>query len=397
MKYIFTLFGLLVFSHGTAQVFNDQQFRMVALEGIEQVYNLNFEGAEQTFSSLTTTHASHPAPHFLLAFNRWWQTYISETMDTYHGYIEEKLDQALELNEPLENKPGYELEYSFFQYMSYAFKARLQILKGELFSAANTGRKALPHLKEGFKHAEKSPEFYFSSGIYHYYAEAYPKAHPIVKPFMVFFPDGDAEKGLTELLQAANTVNFTQFEAKFYLCDIYLEELHEFAKGLDMTRQLSNQFPQNTWFKVNFAKALIYTGKFKQAESILKSVESKYNQVPGSKTKNIDSRTSRYTTIIMARTANLLGHIALQYHHNYQQALSYLNESNRYARLAKLEDHELYPHNDFLRGLAFDLLRNRNAAVVAYKRAARAEENEAVKSMARKGLRQPLTLSVLDK
>ena len=146
----------------------------------------NFEKANEVFESLQQEYPDHPGPYFLLATNRWWQSYI--TVDqVYHSYIEQQLDLALRHNQRLKNREDAHLEYVFFQYMCYAFKTRLHTLRREWLAAANDGRKALPYLRDGLRYAQSSAEFYFSAGIYHYYAATYPEDHFYVRPFMVFF------------------------------------------------------------------------------------------------------------------------------------------------------------------------------------------------------------------
>ena len=113
-----------------AQVFEDQVFREKAAAGMDLVNQQRNEEAEVKLEQLLLDYPEHPAPHFLLAANRWWQSYIT-TSPNYHAYIAENLDKALALNKEFEKKLEFELEYTFFQYMCYAFKTRLHTLRRE--------------------------------------------------------------------------------------------------------------------------------------------------------------------------------------------------------------------------------------------------------------------------
>ena len=107
---------LLLFSlQSHAQVFEDQYFRDEVKKGLDKVYNLEFEAGDHIFSKLKDKYEKHPGPYFLLALNRWWQSYICTT-PAYHEYILKQLNTSLELNETFENRESHTLEYTFLQY-----------------------------------------------------------------------------------------------------------------------------------------------------------------------------------------------------------------------------------------------------------------------------------------
>ncbi len=98
-------------SVAVAQVFEDQYFRQMAKRGLDYTYDLDFEKAHQVFDELNRAYPQHPAPHYLLAFNRWWQSYISTT-PYYHSFIVEQLQLALDYNVLYGGKAEYRLEYT---------------------------------------------------------------------------------------------------------------------------------------------------------------------------------------------------------------------------------------------------------------------------------------------
>lgn len=346
-------------------VFYDSYFRSQAQSGIDLIYNMEFNRAEQVFTSLQNRYAGHPGPYFLLALNRWWETYVAAHMHTHHAYIETHLDKALELNKAIKDCTPCELEYNFFQFMSYAFKARLYTLRKEWLNAAGAGRKALPYLKKGLDFVDRSPEFYFSSGIYHYYAEEYPKEHAYVKPFMVFFPDGDAKLGIEELKKSAETINFTQPESIFYLGDIYLKR-GEYGKGLELYRKMSERYPGNTWFKMEYARALVQTGYAARAINILNGMIDRYKAIPGHQNRNIHTSESLYTTYLITRVYFWKGVAELWYIKNYENALASFNMSKQMSGLAKLQDDEYEPALHYYLGVVNDRLGERSRAIAYY-------------------------------
>ena len=364
-----------------AQVFHDQAFRDAAEKGLEFTYNLEFEKADQVFSEMSATWSEYPGPYFLLAINRWWQSYISTT-DAYHSYIEKNLQKALTLNGKLKKREGYDLEYTFFQYMSYAFLTRLYILRREWMKAANNGRKALPFLPDGISLTGESPEFFFSAGIYHYYAETYPRQHYYIRPFTIFFPEGNAELGLEELETAAGTPNFTRTESLYYLGDIYLEEEKAYQKALRVKQKLAEMYPENTWFSADYARGLIYAGKAKDAEKLLQKMITSFEANKDFKTKHISSVDSRLTSQIMMRVYHYMGRVHYSYHQNFQKAIDYFELSLKMANLAGVKDDQHLPGNYFWIGRSQDELGENTKAKDAYEKAISLNENQEVKSQA---------------
>ncbi len=378
----------LIIMTGSAQVFENPDFRNRASVGMKMVYQLQFEAANSHFLLLKDDFAGHPAPHFLLALNRWWQTYLSPTDDHFHLYIESELSNCLELNKPLKAIPAYELEYVFFQYMSYAFRARLYILQQNYWKAANSGRKALTYLKKGFEFTDQAPEFYFSSGIYHYYAAVYPRNHPIVRPFLIFFPDGDASLGLTELEKAAAVPNFAQVEASFYLTSIYLHHEKDVQQARQVAQGLVSEYPDNIWFQLDLAEVLIAEKTFPQALLILETAQRSFEQHASHDQIPIRSREQSLSTYVMMRVYHLLGQIAFQ-DSTLIHALDHFRTSNRMAELASIESNAMLPVNYLHIGYCYDRMGMRKAAVAAYQKAIKLPENEAIKSRAKACLQAP--------
>ncbi len=381
--------SILVFSSQFlhSQVFRDTTFRQTAYQGIDYTYNMQFEQAHRVFESLKKEYDNHPAPYFLLALNRWWQTYVASGMTEYHSFIERHLDKAITLNAQYEDQPEYKLEYTFFQYMNYAFKARYYTLRKEWWNAAMAGRKAFPYLKKGFDYQKESREFYFGSGIYHYYAEDYPKNHPIVQPLMIFFPRGSISRGIAELEKAVARPNFAQFEAMFYLGDIYLKQ-GKTGLGLKLYRQLGKQFPRNTWFQMEYGRALIAFGDDQLARQVLQPLIETYEQLTGHDQQNIVTTDSRYTTYLMSRVYLWYGLALLE--SDLQGGHDSLEKAQHMVQLAQLDsDDEYRPAIAYTRGICDDRLKQREQAVDHYREVLSLSQNQLYKQRAKDCIDKP--------
>ncbi len=380
--------GVLGFGthYSRAQVFDDQYFRKKAYVGIAYTYNMEFERAHDIFRALRYEYSDHPAPHFLMSLNRWWETYVASGMKKYHEFIANHLDTAIVLNEALADLPNYKLEYHFFQYMNYAFKARYHTLRKEWWKAAMAGKNAFPYLKKGFDFREESPEFYFGSGIYHYYAEDYPQTHPIIQPLMIFFPKGSISLGIEELSVAASTPNFAQFEAMFYLGDIYLKQ-EKFRLGFELYQTLSKKFPENTWFQMEYGRALYTYGMSTEAYEVLKPMMHRYENIPGHKARNIITSESRYTTYLMSRTYLWAGLALMEKDLSLSHKI--LKKAELMAQLASLDkDDEYLPAISYALGITYDRLKQREKAKENYRKVLTYSQNHPYKDRAQNCLKE---------
>lgn len=396
MKHIallyFFLFFLLISHISVAQVFNDDEFKSKVQDGLDLMYNMDYDQAEDIFTQIEQDYPDHPAGPFMKAMNRWWQTYISISMPTYYTFIEEQLDVAKEKNKNLTGSPELEQEQTFFTFMSYALLGRLQAYRNEYFAAIGSARKVIGPLKKSIKYVGQQPEFYMVAGLYHYYVATYGDFYPIVRPLMYFFPDGDKELGLEEMKLAASTPSFTQVEAGFFLGYIYLDELPDIAKGLVITRQLHESYPKNTWFTTDYARGLLLNDRFSEGGALIDELVQKYEAQTGHTSRNINSVESRFTTHLMIKVYHYKGYSLLFGDNDFETALKYFELSNQMAELAKVEEDNYLAGNQYYMGVCYDNMEQRGKAIQAYEETLDMDENYYYKEDAKRNLKQPYLL-----
>jgi tetratricopeptide (TPR) repeat protein len=373
----------------SAQIFNDSVFQEKAWKGVNYLYDLRFDKAAAVFEELKQAYPEHPAPYFLLGTNRWWQNYLAEETPIYYDYVEDILEMSLEKNEKLEEQPDLAMEYTYFEFMGRALLSKVHAAQGEWWSAVNAARKVMGPIKEGFAYTDVRPEFAFASGLYHYYAETYPDEYPVVKPFMVFFPNADAELGLKEMEQAAAKKNYAQIECLFYLSYIYLEERKEWKKGLRVTQTLTQKYPNNSWFQADHAHALLLNDRYDQARKVLAKLVKKFEAQPGHDTQNIDSRNSIYTSHLMIKVYQYMGKVALFGDREGKAAIEWFEKSEKMARFAQVEEDHLLAEDMYYKGRSYDLLGQREQARQAYKTALKMDGNLYIKDDAKACLKSP--------
>jgi tetratricopeptide (TPR) repeat protein len=130
------------------------------------------------------------------------------------------------------------------------------------------------YMKKGFSLTEKNPEFFLPTGVYNYYAEQYPESHPIVKPLMWFFANGDKARGLEQMKTGLVRSTFTKVEAAYRLLDIYAKHESQPLKSLEYASRLVEMYPHNLLFVSRYAEFMVTQGKHDSVLPYLKKLET---------------------------------------------------------------------------------------------------------------------------
>ncbi len=150
--------------------------------------------------------------------------------------------------------------------------------------------KAISHLGKiyrdimaSFDLQEEFNEFFFITGLYNYYREAYPEAHPIYKPAAMFFRKGDKTRGLEMLRFAAEETNFMRVESALFLSLIYINFENKVDSAVRYASQLHQDFPGNGYFLAKYAETLLIDHQYEEALDLILQLMSSdsYNKMKG--------------------------------------------------------------------------------------------------------------------
>ena len=256
-----------------AQLLQDPLAKSQITQGLTNLYQYDFKESAVIFNNLKARYPRHPAAYLLLAM-QWEQQYFplkdhpAQSL-TYLAHLEKAYELAQELYEKDEN----DLEASFFCTASLGFLAAYENDYQNYVKAVNHTRKAYSHLKIGLRNTDRQPEFLYSSGIYNYYRVSYPELHPIIKPLMVFFEEGNKRTGLAMLEAGTRKTIFVRNESLFYYSYVFNKYEGTPQRGLPYNTQLIQQFPNNHWYILQRAELLTLSGQYEAAEPFIDQLE----------------------------------------------------------------------------------------------------------------------------
>ena len=224
--------------------------------GIHQIYSLEFEKANQTFSIVKSEYPEHPSGKFLSAMITWWKIMVDMENESYDDLFYDQLEETIDFCDDILDEDPDNIDAIFFKGGSLGFRGRLASIREDWFDAAADGKDALPLVHRAYELDSTNVDVQLGFGIYNYYASVIPERYPFLKPIMMLFPSGDKEKGIKQLQNAAENGKYTRIESKYFLMMLFYKYEDDNQTGLNYAKQLHKEFPNNPTFHKYYARLL---------------------------------------------------------------------------------------------------------------------------------------------
>lgn len=252
---------------------------------VRNIYNYRFDISLSQIAQIESMLNVHPVIPLLKAL---WQyhkyfpliTGTSET-DTYIQLCTE----AIRLCKPYLDRNPDDLEGVAFDMLARAMINLVYVDNAENMKVAMGASALYRQVARGFHMTDQFNEFYFTTGLYNYYREAYPEAHPVYKPLAALFPKGSKQKGLEQLRYAADHCIFLRAEALFFLSLIYLNYENNPAMAKFHAARLQSLFPDNLYYMGEYIEILFINRDFKETQPYISRLGATGNHNPFHKMK----------------------------------------------------------------------------------------------------------------
>lgn len=318
---------------------------------LQHTYNFSFQKARVFQQELARTTPRHPAPPFLEALIVYWENFPLHPKDAASDRFINLMNRSIRYAENYTENQRTHLEGVFFDLFCRAFKAMFWADNGKAGKVAPDLRTMYKHTKEGFDLKEQFSEFYFSTGLYNYYIEAYPEAHPVYKPMLSFMHKGDKRAGLLQLNHSINHTMYLKVEAMLFMSLIQLHFENDLNTAAIYAERLIREYPRNLYYQGHLVIILLHQHRYQRVQEVLDSMRTQndaYSEMIRTTaqafmaekvSKNDRVAGKRYLTVI--DLADTFGPFANKYKAIGYMGLSRLNaekglrgEARRYARKA---------------------------------------------------------------
>jgi len=261
-----------------AQILHDSAAINIITKGMYSIYNMDFEGAEEAYKKIASLYPDHPVLDLYSGMMIYWKNFPMIPSSGESLEFEDRMRRCIEKSE---NYPppgnGYEAEYLLSN-----ISARGLLL---LFFADNDlSNNVIPlvtssyrPLMKTFNYSSNYPDFYYFTGVYNYYRDAYPRVYPVYKTVAFLFPAGDLAKGLKQLEICGNESMALRAEAIVMLYWIRMNFEMDFKAALPFAEYLNNSYPNNPLYRVFYIKNLLLLKQYNKAENIISASPTRRN------------------------------------------------------------------------------------------------------------------------
>ncbi len=362
MKYIRALLMALMFllpAASQAQWINDARINTIIDEGIQDTYNMRFEAADAAFRKVIKQYPDHPAGHFFMAMVEWWRILIDIEDESRDDRFHDMLDQVIDLCDERLDRDERDIAGLFFKGGAIGFQGRLHANRKSWVSAATRGKEALPVVMDAAEIAPENADLAFGTGIYDYYAAVLPEKYSVLEPLMMFLPDGDRKRGISELKHAAEKARFANWEAMFFLLQINYGMENRPSTALKYARRLHDQFPDNPVFHRYLGRTYIKLGNWNRAAQV-------FAEIPVA----VDKGKRGYTLRMKREASYYLGYAAML-KKDFGTAMKHLVECDRLSRKLDDEPSGFMVMANLRMGMVHDLMNQRTYAKKQYEKVLR--------------------------
>ncbi len=261
---------LLFFSVAVnGQILRDTSSLNLVKKNIDYIYNLRFDKASQVLKKLNEIYPEHPVIYLLKGMTTYWENYPLLPSSPSRELFEKDMHRCIDLcGQVHDTKDDAE-------YLLANLSARGMLLL--FYSDNDMTMEVIPlatssyqYIRRSFDYTSAYSDFYFFTGLYNYYREAYPEAYPVYKTMAFLFPKGDKSMGLKQLqIVAQNSILF-KAESYSFLTYIYLSFENNVNQAYQYSKSLHELYPSNIDYLASYVKIILFVKNYNEAERLIK-------------------------------------------------------------------------------------------------------------------------------
>lgn len=260
-----------------SQILKDSSSIKLVKKGIDYVYNFQFNNAEKVSREIHRLYPDHPINNLFRGMITYWENYPLITTSRAREEFESELRKCIDICGRNKNK-DMEAELLLVNLCARGFLLLFYTDNDLSFEVFPLARSTYQFIRRSFDFTSSYLDLYFFTGIYNYYREAYPEAHPIYKTLAFIFPKGSKEKGLADLQIVSKKSIILKAESYAFLTDIFLYFEYDFQRATTYSRNLHKLYPYNPHYLGAYIKNLLLIKQYDEAERIILSSEDLDNQ-----------------------------------------------------------------------------------------------------------------------
>jgi Tetratricopeptide repeat len=273
-KILSALLGISVYLIGTplkGQLLRDTVTLNQIRKEIDYTYNFQFDSARQVYEGIRARYPEHPIIYLMNGMLTFWENYPMLGTTPARTSFEKDMRECISLSEKstnAENQAEYLLSDLCARGMLLLYYSNNDLMMDVIPLTTGTYK----YLMRSFDFTSVFSDFYYFTGLYNYYRDAYPRIYPVYKPLAMLFPRGNMETGLKQLKIAAKSSVVLRAESNSLLAYIYLNYEKKYPEALYYAKLLYEQYPDNLEFLAMYIKNLLLMKRYDDAEKVISNL-----------------------------------------------------------------------------------------------------------------------------
>ena len=250
--------------------------------GINQLYNLNFDQAEGTFSQITVTESNHPVGYVYLALTAIGRSLTMGTTESnteqFRSYTESAVKQAL--SSKSSEKASWNLYYSG---VAFILKSYSEGKKQNYIDSLRWLKRGISLINRSCKDSKTTADAKLFLGSYQYFTSRMPWYFKFFASLLV--EPANQNSGIENLEYAVSHSKFGRVESEMLLSIAYLWDDQHYT-ALDFADKLLTEHPGNYCFGFLKQEILLRQREYKNAlmcatNQLVKIEYDKRNEING--------------------------------------------------------------------------------------------------------------------
>src|SRR5487761_1750160 len=257
-------------------------------EGMTRLMNGHPDSAIAVSREIQEEDSTSPLGYLLAADATWWKIYyttanlidpdvfdvVSSTSTPYDSQFHSLIQTTIQKAKTCIAQHQDVARCTLYEGMAYALMGRLDGLRAQDLAAARDGKKMRALLLTALHLIPRLTDAKAGLGLYNYYVDTLPGIIKMLR-FLIGLPGGNRSVGLQQLADAAAHGEFVRAETKFYMAKNYTRSNEkQFGKALQLFQELSEDYPQNPFWKLMVASVSMRLGQRRQGEALYRQVQA---------------------------------------------------------------------------------------------------------------------------
>ena len=261
--------GILLFSSFLLPAYNREisPAELIVQDGINAMYNYEFENAITILDSAWQIDSIHPVPPFVLIAAKWLHTQIREGYDASYEKIDSEVEATLPIYNSLIAQYPENPEYYLYLGSTYGIRARTALAGKAWLDVLYFGYQGLKYIRKAQDMDSELKDVYMPLGLMEYFACL--SAAPVQWGAKLVGLSTDCEEGLNHLEIAAKESHYSWIEASNVLTYAYLHIERDFNKAEQIITPLVEQFPGHPYFAFLRGELLAKTKKWDELDELM--------------------------------------------------------------------------------------------------------------------------------